>query len=81
MIPKEFHGDVKVSDGEIRATGGSERLLRVIWDRFPSIRREFGDFKTFEAFSRSIVEGRSKVCRAGTVSSRQSQQPVHCLAQ
>ena len=73
MLMKKFPADVQVSNEEIKETGGSDWLLQILWDRFPSLQDEFIDFENFSAYARSVVEGRSQACNAhGTMVSRQS---------
>ena len=64
---KEFPQQVKCDDDMIRESGGSETLLKALWNRFQSLRTEFIDYDCFVSFAKSLTDGRSAVCTPGSV--------------
>lgn len=46
---------------------GSERLLTMLWNKFPSLRNEFADLSAFLVFGKSVADGRTKTYGPGGV--------------
>lgn len=56
---KQFPEQTKCDDQLLKEAGGSETLLRALWNKFPSLRHEFQNFQDLQAYGKALADGRS----------------------